>query len=138
MALAIQWYLDDIQIFIIYLNISMVLNKILIRWFWVDVTTKAPKFEQKNDDISLVLEALINWMSDFEGFGFTASKRLKREKAFWGISKDLSIQNSYFRQFLMNTQGVLITHWHAKRTYDRISVYTGNDMADGRRNPTML
>ena len=38
---AIRWYLDDIQIFIIYLNISMMLNKILIQWFWVDVTTKA-------------------------------------------------------------------------------------------------
>ena len=32
---------NDIEIFIIYLNISMMLNKILIRWFWVDVTTKA-------------------------------------------------------------------------------------------------
>ena len=26
----------------IYLNILMMLNKVLIQWFWVDVTTKAP------------------------------------------------------------------------------------------------
>ena len=26
----------------------MMLNKILIQWFWVDITTKALKFEQQN------------------------------------------------------------------------------------------
>ena len=38
----IRWYLDDIQIFIINFEyFDDVLNKILILWFWVDVTTKA-------------------------------------------------------------------------------------------------
>ena len=37
---------NDIIIFIIYLNISMILNKISIWWFWVDVTTKAQKREE--------------------------------------------------------------------------------------------
>ena len=38
---------DDIKFFIMYLDISMMLNKIFIQWFWVDVTTKAPVFYLK-------------------------------------------------------------------------------------------
>ena len=34
---------DDIKILFIYLNILMMLNKILIQWFWFDDTTKAQK-----------------------------------------------------------------------------------------------
>ena len=33
----IQWYLNILNLF----NISMMLNKCIIQWFWVDVTTKA-------------------------------------------------------------------------------------------------
>ena len=45
---------DDIYIFIIYLNILIMLNKILIHWFWVDVTTKAQCYYKS----SMLLQAL--------------------------------------------------------------------------------
>ena len=36
----IQWYLNILN----YLNILMMLNKILIQWFWADVTIQSLKF----------------------------------------------------------------------------------------------
>ena len=35
---------DDVKILFIYLNISMMLNKILIQWFSIDVTTRSLNF----------------------------------------------------------------------------------------------
>ena len=63
---------DDAKILFIYLNISMMSNKILIQWFWVDVTSKKTTKQ-------ICKKNLKNWTKEFEE-EISSFKNTKNEK----------------------------------------------------------
>ena len=50
------------QNLIVYFNISMMFNELLIRWFWVDVTTKPPL---KSSTTQEKKKNYLNWIDGY-------------------------------------------------------------------------
>ena len=59
----IQWYLNILNLF----NISILLNKCIIQWFWVDVTTKAPDRQTEMDKRMLIRKIKVDIQKDENG-----------------------------------------------------------------------